>query len=129
MLKHVFPSIFLSFLHHPLLFLIDFQLIFHWFSVINKFELLTLVFKCCYILSIMCSPTITRAHKETKTRWSTREILPSFSPVLVTHFVISKQYNLGRTSSLNCWKTKSKPLAKCWGMAKPLPTLYTKVST
>ena len=50
----------------------------------------------------MYSPTITKAHEETKTRQSTREILSSISPVQV-------YYNFGRTSILNHEKINQSP--------------------
>ena len=59
---------------------------FSWFSVITQLALLTLVFTRCYFEHrgfLMCSPTITRTHEETKTRRSTRDILSSVSPVQV----------------------------------------------
>ena len=60
-------------------------------SVINQSMMLTLVFTYCYIL-------ILHIRFFYKTRWSTREILSS---VLPFKCVIGKQYNLGKTSSLN----------------------------
>ena len=61
-------------------------------------------FTHCYILRTwlfwcrMCSPAITRT--QINTRWSTREIVSSASSFQVCY--IWKQYNLGRSSNLNC---------------------------
>ena len=73
MLKLLFQSIFLSFLHHPLpvFFFITLDLCcLPWFSHTAKF--LTPSF---FQYWIMCSPSVTRTHEETKARLSTREIL------------------------------------------------------
>ena len=69
---------------------------------------------------IVSSPAITRTMREPKQGDHQKKYCPLFHLLMC---VISKEYNLGRTSSLNYQKTKSQPLAKHRGMLKPLPTL------
>ena len=79
-------NLFVFFALYPVIFLK--KTMFFLFSMITQFTLLTLIFTHCYVLStrffynlIKCSPVITRTSKETKTRWSSEEILSSVSPV------------------------------------------------
>ena len=71
----------------------------------------------------MCSLAITGHMKTPKQGCQWEKYCLLFHPFKC---VTSKQYNLGRTSSLKCQKTKSQPLAKCWGVPKPLLTYYNK---
>ena len=131
MLKLVFQSIFLPFLSSPVVVFFK-NNIFNWFSVITQFVLLTLLFTCCYMLgvswrlnisksfhSVGCVLLILQGSMKKLKQGNEREryCLP-FHPFKC---VMSKQYDLGRTSSLNCWKNKSLPLAKYQHMPQPLP--------
>ena len=78
---------------------------FHWFSLINKFALLILFFTRCYILSTcffsigQCILLPKQRHTKKPRQDNQRE---KYCPLFhLFKWVISKRYNLGRTSILN----------------------------
>ena len=94
--------------------------------------MLTLIFTRCYILStgfswrwITISPTITRTHKETKTKWLTKELLSSVSPVQVLYanniIFLEQVAQLLKKPNFSLWQNAD----VC---RKPLPTKYIVVS-